>query len=344
MQSAKIKSHETTKTAKKRMSKRRLNHQAKESYVEFICSGVVRSEPSAFIVPAHLSKHNIQASALCFVCVFRMLDDRKRVLSPNSLVNFNMKSPNNEQIDCGQANTPPIMRLGFLMRLDKTGNVLFAAEEVFEVMGITADMLKGTSFYQYVHRDDIFSLMESHKSAMNSPQGVISAIYRVRSPNGSYIHFQSTCYAMKDITVERNLLYIMYINKVVHDHYSPAQTYAVENNRHNQFHCPSQDITNTNVQKCHSNLKHAINVSALSKTANEMPRSPIISEISLDDDSPLTELLNGVTENSKMMGHGSGFSEIAFVPTAKSFGNYETHWEDVFSPEINRISSWKDCK
>lgn len=59
------------------------------------------------------------------------------------------------------------------------------------MLGFLPQELVGTNVYEYFHQEDIRTLSETHKLALQSLQVTKTQSYRLRTKDGSYIRIQS---------------------------------------------------------------------------------------------------------------------------------------------------------
>ncbi|XP_055701095.1 protein cycle isoform X2 [Phlebotomus papatasi] len=93
--------------------------------------------------------------------------------------------------------TPPINNnlnlrtIQFISRHAMDGKFLFVDQRATIILGFLPQELLGTSMYEYYHHDDIPSLAESHKSALQISDKITTPIYRLRTKDGGFVRLQS---------------------------------------------------------------------------------------------------------------------------------------------------------
>lgn len=66
------------------------------------------------------------------------------------------------------------------------------------VLGFLPQELLGTSMYEYFHHEDISSLAESHKLALQNNEEVTTSVYRFRTKSNSFVRLQSEWKSLKN--------------------------------------------------------------------------------------------------------------------------------------------------
>ncbi|XP_059614097.1 protein cycle isoform X2 [Phlebotomus argentipes] len=93
--------------------------------------------------------------------------------------------------------TPPINNnlnlrsIQFISRHAMDGKFLFVDQRATLILGFLPQELLGTSMYEYYHHEDIPSLAESHKSALQISDRITTPVYRLRTKDGSFVRLQS---------------------------------------------------------------------------------------------------------------------------------------------------------
>ncbi|XP_055686353.1 protein cycle isoform X2 [Lutzomyia longipalpis] len=93
--------------------------------------------------------------------------------------------------------TPPISNnlnlrsIQFISRHAMDGKFLFVDQRATLILGFLPQELLGTSMYEYYHHEDIPSLAESHKSALQISEHITTPIYRLRTKDGGFVRLQS---------------------------------------------------------------------------------------------------------------------------------------------------------
>lgn len=86
----------------------------------------------------------------------------------------------------------------FISRHALDGKFLFVDQRATLVLGFLPQELLGTSMYEYYHHDDIHSLAECHKIALQNIERVITNVYRFRNKDGSFVRIQSEWKSFKN--------------------------------------------------------------------------------------------------------------------------------------------------
>ncbi|KAJ8924627.1 hypothetical protein NQ315_000777 [Exocentrus adspersus] len=91
-----------------------------------------------------------------------------------------------------------VRQIQFVSRHALDGKFLFVDQRSTLVLGFLPQELLGTSMYEYYHQDDIQSLAECHKTALQSTDKVTTSVYRFRTKDGSFIRLQSEWKSFKN--------------------------------------------------------------------------------------------------------------------------------------------------
>ncbi|KAJ8936019.1 hypothetical protein NQ314_012523 [Rhamnusium bicolor] len=93
---------------------------------------------------------------------------------------------------------PNIRQIQFISRHALDGKFLFVDQRSTLVLGFLPQELLGTSMYEYYHHEDIHSLAECHKIALQSTNKVTTTTYRFRTKDGGFIRLQSEWKSFKN--------------------------------------------------------------------------------------------------------------------------------------------------
>ncbi|XP_050509706.1 protein cycle isoform X2 [Diabrotica virgifera virgifera] len=93
---------------------------------------------------------------------------------------------------------PNVKQIQFISRHALDGKFLFIDQRSTLVLGFLPQELLGTSMYEYFHHEDIQSLAEYHKVALQSTNAVTTEVYRFRTKSGSFIKIQSEWKSFKN--------------------------------------------------------------------------------------------------------------------------------------------------
>lgn len=82
------------------------------------------------------------------------------------------------------------------------------------MLGFLPQELIGTSMYEYFHHDDVSTLADCHKGALQTPEKVSTGIYRFKTKTGDFVRLQSDWKSFKNpwtneleyMTAKNNLL------------------------------------------------------------------------------------------------------------------------------------------
>ncbi|XP_057669330.1 protein cycle isoform X2 [Diorhabda carinulata] len=91
-----------------------------------------------------------------------------------------------------------IRHIQFISRHALDGKFLFIDQRSTLVLGFLPQELLGTSMYEYFHHEDIQSLADYHKVALQSTNSVTTEVYRFRTKSGGFIKIQSEWKAFKN--------------------------------------------------------------------------------------------------------------------------------------------------
>lgn len=94
--------------------------------------------------------------------------------------------PNN----AGSANMTP-KTVMFLSRHALDGQFLFVDQRATLLVGFLPQELLSTNMYEYFHQEDISSLAEVHKRALQAGEMIKTDVYRMRTKDGSFVRVQS---------------------------------------------------------------------------------------------------------------------------------------------------------
>lgn len=66
------------------------------------------------------------------------------------------------------------------------------------ILGFLPQELLGTSMYEYYHHEDINSIAEYHKIALQNSEQITTKIYRFRTKDGGFVRIQSEWKSFKN--------------------------------------------------------------------------------------------------------------------------------------------------
>lgn len=66
------------------------------------------------------------------------------------------------------------------------------------VLGFLPQELLGTSMYEYYHHDDISTIADFHKCALQTIEKISTNVYRFRTKNGDFVRLQSEWKSFKN--------------------------------------------------------------------------------------------------------------------------------------------------
>lgn len=93
---------------------------------------------------------------------------------------------------------PNVKNVQFISRHALDGKFLFVDQRATLVLGFLPQELLGTSMYEYYHNDDIQTLSEYHKTALQNNERVNTKIYRFRTKDDGFVRLQSEWKAFKN--------------------------------------------------------------------------------------------------------------------------------------------------
>ncbi|KAI4470951.1 circadian protein clock [Holotrichia oblita] len=130
------------------------------------------------------------------------------------LVAFGRILPHISTIATAAQNYSVAKTIEFTSRHSLDGKFLFVDQRATLVLGFLPQELIGTSMYEYFHHDDVSTLAECHKCALQSAEKISTGIYRFKTKTGDFVRLQSEWKAFKNpwtneieyMTARNNLL------------------------------------------------------------------------------------------------------------------------------------------
>ncbi|XP_065161045.1 protein cycle [Atheta coriaria] len=159
---------------------RRKNKQSSDKKFNVIqCTGYLKSWAPAKIGVEEHEGEGDSFNLSCLVAVGRILPKISTV-APSTQVRPNVKN------------------VQFISRHALDGKFLFVDQRATLVLGFLPQELLGTSMYEYYHNDDIQTLSEYHKTALQNNERVNTKIYRFRTKDDGFVRLQSEWKAFKN--------------------------------------------------------------------------------------------------------------------------------------------------
>ncbi|NP_001107795.1 CYCLE [Tribolium castaneum] len=93
---------------------------------------------------------------------------------------------------------PNVQPIQFISRHTLDGKFLYVDQRATLVLGFLQQELLGSSMYEYYHHDDITSVAECHKSALQNSEHTTTKIYRFRTKDGGFVKLQSEWKSFKN--------------------------------------------------------------------------------------------------------------------------------------------------
>nr|XP_022917453.1 protein cycle isoform X2 [Onthophagus taurus] len=91
-----------------------------------------------------------------------------------------------------------IRPIQFISRHALDGKFLFVDQRATLVLGFLPQELLGSSMYEYYHHDDIPTIADCHKCALQTTERVSTNVYRFRTKNGGFVRLQSEWKSFKN--------------------------------------------------------------------------------------------------------------------------------------------------
>ncbi|KAB0795920.1 hypothetical protein PPYR_09981 [Photinus pyralis] len=150
---------------------RRRKHSSDKQYSVIHCTGYLKSwAPVKTAVDDHESEVDETCNLSCLVAVGRILPKIPSQLAQNKL---------------------PVRPVQFVSRHAMDGKFIYTDQRATLVLGFLPQELLGTSTYEYYHPDDIATLSECHKTALQSLETVNTGVYRFRTKDDGFVRLQS---------------------------------------------------------------------------------------------------------------------------------------------------------
>ncbi|XP_023313196.1 protein cycle isoform X2 [Anoplophora glabripennis] len=158
---------------------RRKKHSSDKKYSVIQCTGYLKSWAPAKIGLEEQEEGDGESCNLsCLVAIGRILPHISTVANSHG--------------------RPNVRQIQFISRHALDGKFLFVDQRSTLVLGFLPQELLGSSMYEYYHHDDIHSLAECHKIALQSTDKVTTSVYRFRTKDGSFIRLQSEWRSFKN--------------------------------------------------------------------------------------------------------------------------------------------------
>ncbi|XP_063920623.1 protein cycle [Zophobas morio] len=93
---------------------------------------------------------------------------------------------------------PQVQPIQFISRHTLDGKFLFVDQRATLVLGFLQQELLGSSMYEYYHHDDITSIAECHKCALQNTDYTTTKIYRFRTKDGGFVKLQTEWKSFKN--------------------------------------------------------------------------------------------------------------------------------------------------
>ncbi|XP_068918134.1 protein cycle isoform X2 [Tenebrio molitor] len=93
---------------------------------------------------------------------------------------------------------PNVQPIQFISRHTLDGKFLFVDQRATLILGFLQQELLGSSMYEYYHHDDITSVAECHKCALQNTEHTTTKIYRFRTKDGGFVKLQSEWKSFKN--------------------------------------------------------------------------------------------------------------------------------------------------
>ncbi|KAK4877542.1 hypothetical protein RN001_010048 [Aquatica leii] len=162
-------------------SHRRRKHSSDKHYNVIHCTGYLKSwAPTKIGLEDQESEGDDTCNLSCLVAVGRIL--------PHIPSNISTVAQN-------KMTTRPIQ---FISRHALDGKFVFVDQRATLVLGFLPQELLGTSMYEYYYHEDINTLSECHKTALQTLDRVNTIVYRFRTRDDGFVRLQSEWKAFKN--------------------------------------------------------------------------------------------------------------------------------------------------
>ncbi|KAJ8943174.1 hypothetical protein NQ318_008038 [Aromia moschata] len=159
---------------------RRKNYNSDKKYNVIQCTGYLKSwAPAKVGLEEHEEGDADSCNLSCLVAIGRIL-------------------PHISTVAANCQGRPNVKQIQFISRHAMDGKFVFVDQRSTLVLGFLPQELLGTSMYEYYHHDDIHSLAECHKIALQSTDRVTTNVYKFRTKDGEFIRLQSEWKAFKN--------------------------------------------------------------------------------------------------------------------------------------------------
>ncbi|GJQ70682.1 hypothetical protein Trydic_g618 [Trypoxylus dichotomus] len=174
---------------------RRRKHASDKKYNVVHCTGYLKSWPPAKV---GLEEQEGDADSCNLPC----------------LVAFGRILPHISTIATAAQNYSIEKTIDFTSRHSLEGKFLFVDQRATLVLGFLPQELIGTSMYEYFHHDDVSTLGECHKCALQTAEKVSTGVYRFKTKTGDFVRLKSDWKSFKNpwtneiecMTAKNNLL------------------------------------------------------------------------------------------------------------------------------------------
>ncbi|XP_044271778.1 aryl hydrocarbon receptor nuclear translocator-like protein 1 isoform X3 [Tribolium madens] len=106
--------------------------------------------------------------------------------------------PHISTVAAASQSRPNVQPIQFVSRHTLDGKFLYVDQRATLVLGFLQQELLGSSMYEYYHHDDITSVAECHKSALQNSECTTTKIYRFRTKDGGFVKLQSEWKSFKN--------------------------------------------------------------------------------------------------------------------------------------------------
>ncbi|CAG9770479.1 unnamed protein product [Ceutorhynchus assimilis] len=158
--------------------KTKLNSDKKFNVIQ--CTGYLKSwAPAKIGLEEHEEADSDSCNLSCLVAIGRIL-------------------PHISTLALSSHGNNKVRPIQFVSRHALDGKFIFVDQRATLVLGFLPQEMLGTSMYEYYHNDDIPTLADKHKVALQSNEYVATNVYRFRTKDGSFIRLQSEWKSFKN--------------------------------------------------------------------------------------------------------------------------------------------------